>query len=205
LGAKFCRCLVSEIVAIDVPVEELVNARTGEIDVRTAGRRTGSRIDPLGVLKKVAVFKGDNGWNTTELGAGKNAKKVRPSEINHRPLDPAAQGHLRLHRAQLLAEPRRAASVEVRRGRARPSAAFSACRARARCVVRAGCARLCLALPLRSGLRRPSAAAQSAGFALSAEPLRLTPQDKLVEIVRQSQKLALAGEGGEQDGADDKK
>ena len=49
------------------------------------------------------------------------------------------------------------------------------------------------------------AAAQSAGFAFSAEPLRLTPQDKLVEIVRQSQKLALAGEGGDQDGADETK
>ena len=29
------------------------------------------------------------------------------------------------------------------------------------------------------------------------QPLRLTPQDKLVEIVRKSQELALAGEGGE--------
>lgn len=49
LGAKFARCLVSEIVAVDVPVEELVDTRTGEIEKRTAGRRTGSRIDPLGL------------------------------------------------------------------------------------------------------------------------------------------------------------
>jgi CRISPR-associated protein Csb1 len=83
LGAKFARCLVSEIVAIDVPVEELVNSRTGEVEMRTAGRRTGSRIDPLGVLRKVEVFKGESGWDTTQAGAGKNAKKVRPSEINH--------------------------------------------------------------------------------------------------------------------------
>ena len=49
LGAKFARCLISEIVAIDVPVEDIVvNQRTGEIQVQTSGRRTGSRIDPLG-------------------------------------------------------------------------------------------------------------------------------------------------------------
>jgi CRISPR-associated protein Csb1 len=40
-------------------------------------------------------------------------------------------------------------------------------------------------------------AARSAGFTLNAEPVRLTPQDKLVEIVRRSQRLALEGEGGE--------
>jgi CRISPR-associated protein Csb1 len=44
--------------------------------------------------------------------------------------------------------------------------------------------------------------ANDAGFELSAEPLALTPQDKLVEIVRRSQELALAGAGGEEDGAD---
>jgi CRISPR-associated protein Csb1 len=46
-------------------------------------------------------------------------------------------------------------------------------------------------------------AAQKAGFNLSAEPLRLTPQKKLVAIVRESQNLALAGAGGSEDGAGD--
>ena len=41
------------------------------------------------------------------------------------------------------------------------------------------------------------AAARDAGFHLEREPIRLLPQDKLVEIVRQSQRKALAGEGGE--------
>src|SRR5437773_1203601 len=92
LGAKFARCLTSEIVAVDVPVEEvIVSQRTGEVEVRTAGRRTGSRIDPLGVLRKVEVYKGKNGWDTTEVGAGAGAKRVRPSEINHGNIAPSIQ------------------------------------------------------------------------------------------------------------------
>lgn len=86
LGAKFSRALVSEIMAVDTPVEEVVvNRSTGEVSPRTAGRRTGSRIDPLGILKKVDVFKGASvsGWNTDQRKAGAKAKKVRPSEINH--------------------------------------------------------------------------------------------------------------------------
>ena len=44
---------------------------------------------------------------------------------------------------------------------------------------------------------------RAAGFTLAAEPLVLTPQDKLVTIVRSSQELALAGVGGEEPEADD--
>jgi CRISPR-associated protein Csb1 len=43
-------------------------------------------------------------------------------------------------------------------------------------------------------------AAQTAGFSVSGEPLSLTPQQKLVEIVRRSQELALSGAGGEGEG-----
>lgn len=101
LGAKFARCLVSEIVAVDVPV----NVRTADrkdssflvasgdslqtVEAVSAGRRTGSRIDPLGILRRVGVFKSPNGWDVTEVGAGKGAKKVRPSEINHGNIAPS--------------------------------------------------------------------------------------------------------------------
>ena len=90
-GAKFSRSLVSEIMAIDTPVEEvLVDHRTGELKTRTAGRRTGSRIDPLGILKKVEVFKGASvsDWSTDKSSAGPKAKPVRPSEINHSNIAP---------------------------------------------------------------------------------------------------------------------
>jgi CRISPR-associated protein Csb1 len=84
VGARFARAIVSEIIGVDVPVEELApDRRTGEIDVRTAGRRTGSRIDPLGILRSVEVFKGDAGWDVTKEAAGNGATPVRPSEINH--------------------------------------------------------------------------------------------------------------------------
>ena len=48
LGAKFPRCLVSEIIAVNTPVDEIADQRSGEIEPRTSARRTGSRIDPLG-------------------------------------------------------------------------------------------------------------------------------------------------------------
>lgn len=86
LGAKFPRTLVSEIMGVGTPVEEVIaNQRTGELEARTAGRRTGSRIDPLGVLSKVDVFKGASvaKWNTDKKEAGPGASAARPSEINH--------------------------------------------------------------------------------------------------------------------------
>ena len=89
IGAKFARAIVSEIVGIGVPIEEHVNRQTGEVSLRSAARRTGSRIDPLGILRSVEVFKSDTGWDTDEAKAGKKAKKVRPSEINHGNIAPS--------------------------------------------------------------------------------------------------------------------
>lgn len=129
LGAKFPRTLVSEIVGIDTPVEEALNQRTdvrvrrgehaGDVEVRveevpnrrmdlkepqTAGRRTGSRIDPLGTSKSIKIYRSansDNDWTPREEDAArsksgpilfsrkKGDKAGKPSVINHGNVTPS--------------------------------------------------------------------------------------------------------------------
>ncbi len=235
LGAKFARCLVSELVAIDVPVEELpASSRSGADHVRTAGRRTGSRIDPLGVLKNVEVFKGDAGWSTTAAGAGAKAKKVRPSEINHGNIAPSVEplgitcDHVEhsfvlsfaaLRRLRFGSRERDAAGRTLLAALGLVALTEQDARGYA---LRSRCDLVCegpapLELVAADGASEPLtldraqarrlyedafAAARTAGFAPLGEPLRLTPQEKLVTIVRESQRLALAGEGGEADDSD---
>lgn len=234
LGAKFSRCLISEIVGVDVPVEDVVvNQRTGEVGIQTSGRRTGSRIDPLGVLRKVRVFKGEDGWSTRKADAGKNAKEVRPSEINHGNIAPSVQplgvtcDHIehsfvlsfaalrRLHfggaekdvagRSLLTALGLVALTEQDTRGYALRSRCDLVCDGRAPLeIVRSDGSTEAIAIDRAEARALYNAAynaAQGAGFTLSHKPLELTPQDKLVEIVRESQKLALALEGGDEEGA----
>ena len=130
-GAKFPRALVSEIMGVDTPVEELAaSRRTGQIEARgagqparlgdlmlvaggdvegrSAGRRTGSRIDPLGILKDVRIYKSaeaDGDWTPFEEEAaqrnsqpvlfrrkkGDGAKAGKPSVINHGNIVPTVE------------------------------------------------------------------------------------------------------------------
>lgn len=229
LGAKFARCLVSELVGVGVPLDEVPNPRTGEVVVRTAARRTGSRIDPLGVLRRVEVYKGESGWSTSEMTAGKKAQKVRPSEINHGNIAPSVQAlgvtcdhieHTFVLSFAALRRLRFGTEDKNRTGRALLAAlalvALTEQDARGY-ALRSRCDLVCDGRePLHvvgpdGGTRDVSvdgsatrnvyneafAAAQKAGFDLSRDPLRLTPQDKLVEIVRRSQELALSGAGGD--------
>jgi len=230
LGAKFPRCLVSEVVAVDVPVEDgPADQRTGEIEVRTAGRLTGSRIDPLGILRRVEVYKGDADWDVVKERAGKNAKQVRPSEINHGNIAPTVQplgitcdhaeqtavlsfaGLRRLGfgggerdsagRALLAALGLVALTEQDTRGYALRSRCDLVCEGRAPLELLHADGtvdeiRIDRATA-RSLYGAALDAARAAGFRLVAEPVRLTPQDKLVEIVRRSRRLALEGAGGE--------
>lgn len=231
LGAKFARCLISEIVAIDVPVEE-IEIRGGELVPRTFGRRTGSRIDPLGILKDVAVFKGASGWDVTEKGAGKGAKQVRPSEINHGNIRPSVTplgvtcDHLEHTFVLSFASLRRlgfGSSDRSRAGRVYLAALgiLALCEQdqdgyslRSRCdlvcdgrapmeIVHPDGSSESVNLDLERARTLYSAAlehAKRSGLSLRLEPVRLTPQDKLVAIVRESQRLALAGAGGDNEG-----
>ena len=226
-GAKFPRTIVSEIVAVDTPVETIVDQRTGEVvGARTAGRRTGSRIDPLGILRGVDVFKGASGWSTDRASAGRGARKVRPSEINHSNVLPAVEplgvtcDHAEHRSTITLAGIRRLRFGSLERdaaGRALVASLGLLAVAeqdvrgyalRSRCdLVCEGEAPLELVnrdgtaaevefnlSPARTLYREAYRQAERAGFAFRS--LSLTPQDKLVEIVRRSRALALEGDGG---------
>ena len=228
LGAKFPRALVSEIMGIDTPVDEIPNQRTGEVEVRTAGKRTGSRIDPLGVLRKVEVFKGGSSWSPDQGQAGARAKKVRPSEINHGNIAPTVQplgvtcAYVE-HRAVItLAGLRRLRFGSDERndaGRALIAALGLVALAEQDAggyALRSRCDLVCdgpapLELVRADGsietieLDRERARAlyedaytraKTAKFQF--ESIALKPQDKLVEIVKRSQELALEGAGGEE-------
>jgi CRISPR-associated protein Csb1 len=233
LGAKFARNLVSEIVAINTPVDGVSDSRTGEVEARTSGRRTGSRIDPLGILRKVEVFKSAEGWDIVKERAGKGAKVVRPSEINHGNIAPSVQPlgvtcdyaeHMavisfaglrrlsfggderdRAGRTLLAALGLVALAEQDARGYALRSRCDLVCEGKAPFeLVHADGAvdRLEIDRAVARQLYTSAfEAAGAAGFGLSAEPIRLVPQDKLIEIVRRSQRFALAGEGGEADEA----
>jgi CRISPR-associated protein Csb1 len=88
IGAKFPRCVVSEIIGIGVATEHHVDARTGELSDRPSGQRAASRIDPLGIRSGIKVYKLPNGdWSLD--APDKNAKALRPSEINHSNIAPS--------------------------------------------------------------------------------------------------------------------
>lgn len=229
LGAKFPRALVSEIIGVDTPVEVEMDPRARTTEPRNAGRRTGSRIDPLGVLRKVEVFKGPAGWSTEQGGAGKGAKKVRPSEINHSNIAPSIQP---LGVTCAYAEHRAVITLAgLRRLRFGGGARDTAGRA---LLAALGLVALCeqdaygYALRSRCDLVCDGAAplevvhadgttdtieldraearelylesyrnAEKAGFGFRS--LTLTPQPKLVEIVRRSRELALEGAGRDEE------
>jgi CRISPR-associated protein Csb1 len=250
LGAKFARCLTSEIAAVSVPVEEVVvDRRTGEVEAQTAGRRTSSRIDPLGILNKVKIYKAQDDpadWTPSEAKAEKHEKSGeahlyptkrgrpgRPALINHGNVTPSIQplgvtcDHLEHSFVLSFAALRRLRfgndeKDETGRGLLAALGLLAITEQDARgYALRSRCDLVCegaapLELVRPSGLPAPIEitceearelyktafnAARDAGFKFLPEPLKLKPQDKLVDIVRKSQELALAGKGGEEEEA----
>lgn len=228
-----------------------MNQRTGEVTPRTAGRRTGSRIDPLGISRNVQIYRSatdESEW-TPQLGAAatdKNGKPIlftrrkgdkagKPAVINHGNIAPSVQplgvtadhvehtfvlsfaalrrlrfgSHERndAARSMLAALGLLALTEQDVRGYALRSRCDLVCEGRSPIeLVQPDGGTESLALDRATARKLYSDAfdvAKKAGFALSQEPIRLTPQDKLVEIVRKSQELALAGAGGEAEEADD--
>ena len=227
LGAKFARVIVSEIMGVDTPVEGSVDTRTGEVaDVQTAGRRTGSRIDPLGILRGVEVFKGESrsDWNTDGRG-----EKVRPSEINHGNIAPSVEalgvtcayiehravitlaGIRRLYfgtddrdaagRALIAALGLVALAEQDARGYALRSRCDLVCESVAPLeLVHADGSVDVVQLDRAKSRKLYEEAygdAEKAGF--DFKPLTLTPQEKLVKITRDSRERVLAGASDEGD------
>jgi len=91
LGAKFARVLVSEVIGVDVPVEEVRDGREGRPELRNAGRRPGSRIDPLGIPRSIDIYTDGANWDLDPAKLADKKKKVRPSEINHGNIAPSIQ------------------------------------------------------------------------------------------------------------------
>ena len=90
-------------MAIDTPVDD---QRTGEAEPRTSGRRTGSRIDPLGIQKSVKIYRSaenEQDWTPHEERAArgqdqsilfsrkKGDKAGKPSVINHGNVTPTVE------------------------------------------------------------------------------------------------------------------
>ena len=229
LGPKFARALVSEIIGIDTPVDEVVNRRTDEREARTAGQRTGSRLDPLGVSRNVPIFEEKAGWSH-EKKTGK-AKQLRPSEKGHGNIAPTVAPlgvtcAYAEHRTVLtLAGLRRlkfGANNDQRNTAGRALIAALGLLAveeqkvrgyalRSRCdLVCEGQAGLELVAAdgstetvqigrdeTRALYSEAYAQAKETGF--NFEWITLTPQEKLVHIVRESRERALKGAGDTED------
>jgi CRISPR-associated protein Csb1 len=254
LGAKFARAIVSEIIGVNAPVEQPASAGAGTSfvvsdgrvvrynvespvrpgatvsgELQTAGRRTGSRIDPLGILRSVEVYKSDTDWDVTEKAAGKKAKKVRPSEINHGNIAPSVQalgvtcdyaeqtavvtlaGLRRLGfgadttrnqaaRAYLAALGLLALTEADAQGYALRSRCDLVCDGPAPIeLVRFDGSAEQVTLDLDAARKihaEAYAAARLAGFNLAEAPIVLQPQDKLVHLVKESQRKALDDTSG---------
>lgn len=74
VGSKFPRCIVSEIVGID----------------SVTGKRTGSRMDPIGASKDVPLFQSPDKstWSDDKAEIGKGAKQIKASAVNHGNIPP---------------------------------------------------------------------------------------------------------------------
>ena len=247
LGAKFARIIVSEVIGVDVPVERLSNQGLGEMPTRNAGRRTGSRIDPLGISKDVPIYEHkDNQLDWTHdpalakggpkkpklfTGSKKGAGQAgTAAKINHGNIPPHIEDlgvtcdYALLTQVLTFAGLRRLrfGTNEERNLAARTYLAALGLVAmtevdrnghsfRSRCdLICDGAAPLELLTfdgsATSLGITADEAialyeeafdAANKAGFDLNPTPKMLKPQEKLVEIVRQSQQNALGDDDSE--------
>ena len=210
VGAKFARCIVSEIVGVGA----------------TEGQKGAVRIDPLGIRADVKVVDGPLDWKIASGVKGEKGK--RPSEINHSNIisNLVSSGvtiDYALHTAVITCAGLR--RLQFPGGHIKDEAAGHAVLAalalvalteqdRAGYALRSRCDLVCEGarpfeivhpdgstekFDINDGdavaiLKQAVTAAKAAGFAWNEEPIRLVPQQRLVELVARSREKALAGE-----------
>lgn len=81
-GRKFQRCIVSEIVGVDVPVHNTEHGMVG------GSRRPSSRIDPL-EIEKVDIYRSKTHQSKWSVDKQDNFEKSKPSEVNHGNIAPS--------------------------------------------------------------------------------------------------------------------
>ncbi len=221
LGAKFQRCVVSEIVGIDAVISE---------------SRQGLRQDPLGIVKRAqVVLREDGAW---EVAREEKKGGTRPSEINHGPiLFGPTHGGVTVKSAEQMVvlslpalrrlqfgvnggSPRR----EINDAGRTVLAALGLCAAalaaekgfdlRSRCLLwptepqiweildKPGAEPKKVTLTSEAAIQLLHEAAEYAekvGLAWRKEPLVLKPSDQLMQLVKKSQELAAA-QGAEAEG-----
>ena len=212
VGAKFTRCIVSEIVGL------------GAVE----GQKGAVRIDPLGIRATVKVVGGPLNWNVA-IGA-KGEKSVRPSEINHSNIiSNLVPGGITidhaLHTAVLscagLRRLRFPGTKDDNAGRVVLAALalvalieqdVAGYALRSRCdlvcdgtapfeIVRTNGSTETFEADAEAAailLTKAVSAAKEADFPWNEEPIRLVPQQRLVEPVALSRAKALAGESESQ-------
>jgi CRISPR-associated protein Csb1 len=221
LGAKFPRCLVSEIVGIGVATDS---------PGKPSGQRTGSRIDPLGIRSGVKVYREASGdWT---LDPVKKGEAMKPSEINHSNIAPTVQPlgvsvEYGLHtfvlscaalRRLRFADPNKTTDADTAAQTALAALGLAGLVAqdrdgyalRSRCdlvpeegqsagleIIKADGLRERVELSVDGAvalLKSAAGRAAEMGIRWNSQDLVLEPQPKLVELVRQSRELALKGE-----------
>ena len=86
-GRKFQRCIVSEIVGVNVPVHNTEHGVVG------GSKRPSSRIDPL-EIEKVEIYRSktqQSKWSVDKQD--KDFEKSKPSEVNHGNIAPSISDH----------------------------------------------------------------------------------------------------------------
>lgn len=214
LGAKFARCIVSEIVGVNA----------------VEGQKTSSRIDPLGIRADVRVRGDGADWQIADDARGASLK--RPSQIGHSNIAPEVEPggvtvDYALHTAVVTCAGLRRLSFPGTKDEGAGRTVLAALalvaltqQAEAGYALRSRCDLVCEGrVPFEivhpdgttdqfeittqgaiSVLNEAVEAARKADFPWNEEPIRLVPQKRLVELVALSRAKGLAGETEAEDG-----